>query len=772
MSLVAATSFSSIETLTPTAFIPSQSWEQPQLFQAHVLQEKVSLKRARAFLKGLPQEEASSIVRLFTPFIEADDTVETQHVFTRVRQAFNKQEGYLSRLFSRESWYEWAENRTPLGQVARAFEDCMKSLYRVRNFVIGLDADLIQKANRQAKALLQDLKTSATPLPEKSSNRCMSGLLAGTFGSIIAKNPIPFFLGASECLPSAYAQEMVGPEMIVNTITGGPQENPSIATLTSGQFAVAWDSNNQGIDHDVYAQMFFLNGTTVGGEIPVNSYIPASQRRASIAPLTGGELLCTWDGVHSTSQASSHIYGRILDVNRVFIGSQFQISTTNTPSPGQNIPTSAGLLGGKSVVCWESYNQDNQGVDTSCGVYCQLLSPTGTKLGGELRVNDQIADFQGNAHVSSCSDDRFFVSFSGNSDGSGYGVFGQWYNGTGNAAARIGNNLLVNTEISAQQDFPSSACLENGNVVVVYQSEVAPSFKKQIYAQVIAPNGAKIGSEQLVDPDLSEHKTKPSVAGLRFNRHVVVYTSAVGDGSGKAVFGQLFQSNMTRAGSRFLVNSFTTDDQENARVTALSSRDFVVTWQSTNQISGTDIVAQRFRDDVTEILTTGTTGTTGTTATTGTSGSTGSIMGGSSSTVFSSSSGTTSSRTTANLPTPVPNPIVSPSSEPPSLTWVWALLASLGGVFCLGTLTALLIRKRPWNRASKELSLTALDDHIYASSGVANLNPDANYGSVADANDDANNGTGRHLQQRYDKTPAQVTDATHAAIYAKTPANA
>ncbi len=57
----------------------------------------------------------------------------------------------------------------------------------------------------------------------ESHRDCANGLLAGTVASFIAKHPLPFFLGLSECLPVVRAQQPVRGEFQVNTHTAGNQ---------------------------------------------------------------------------------------------------------------------------------------------------------------------------------------------------------------------------------------------------------------------------------------------------------------------------------------------------------------------------------------------------------------------------------------------------------------------------------------------------------------------------------------------------------------------
>ena len=77
--------------------------------------------------------------------------------FAKITKAFFKNEGYFKRLFTKESWEEWTENRTPLGKVASQFRDCIESGTRVSKFTKSLNEREIQTANEEANALLMKL---------------------------------------------------------------------------------------------------------------------------------------------------------------------------------------------------------------------------------------------------------------------------------------------------------------------------------------------------------------------------------------------------------------------------------------------------------------------------------------------------------------------------------------------------------------------------------------------------------------------------------------
>ncbi len=173
--------------------------------------------------------------------------------------------------------------------------------------------------------------------------------------------------------------EKIGPEFRVNTYTISWQEYPSIAGLSDGKFVVTWSSYGQdGDSYGVYGQIFNANGTKFLSEFQVNTYITSHQKYPSMAGLSDGKFVVTWE---SQDGYSDGIYGQMFnaDGNKYF--SEFQVNTYTVSA--QYVPCIVGLSNGKFAVTWESNGQD----EDSYGVYGQIFNANGTKFLSEFQVN-------------------------------------------------------------------------------------------------------------------------------------------------------------------------------------------------------------------------------------------------------------------------------------------------------------------------------------------------------------------------------------------------
>ena len=87
----------------------------------------------------------------------------------------------------------------------------------------------------------------------------------------------------------------IGSEFQINTFTLGPQYYPSVAPLSNGGFVVTWQSYGQtGSGHKVFGQRYDASGASVGSEFQVNTHISNNQHEASVAALSDGGFVVTW----------------------------------------------------------------------------------------------------------------------------------------------------------------------------------------------------------------------------------------------------------------------------------------------------------------------------------------------------------------------------------------------------------------------------------------------------------------------------------------------
>jgi Ca2+-binding RTX toxin-like protein len=137
---------------------------------------------------------------------------------------------------------------------------------------------------------------------------------------------------------------------------------------------------------------------------------------------------------------------------------------------------------------------------------------------------------------------------------------------------------------------------------------LAFGFKSMETRRKIMPFGF-ISGETQVNSSTAGNQRAAKSAPLHNGGYVTVWASDTGDGSGKAIMGQIFDSNGAKVGSEFLINTTTAGDQDLPDVIAYDDvqspggvgYSFIVVWQSA-EANGSVIRGRRFLEDGTAAI--------------------------------------------------------------------------------------------------------------------------------------------------------------------------
>jgi hypothetical protein len=276
------------------------------------------------------------------------------------------------------------------------------------------------------------------------------------------------------------------------------------------------------------------------------------------------------------------------------LGPEFRVNTYTTDN--QQYPSVAADSSGNFVVVWSSRLQDG----SSQGVFGQRYSSDGIPLGPEFRVNTYTTGGELLPHVVSDASGNLVVVWQQavGQDGSSGGVFGQRYASSG---APLGPEFQVNTYTTGPQYLPSMASDNSGNFVVVWTSPQDGSANG-VFGQRYANTGTPVGPEFQVNTYTTGDQYFPSVTADSSGNFVVAWQSFAQDGSNFGVFGQRYASSGTPLGPEFRVNTYTTNFQNRPAVTSDSSGNFVVVWRSYLQDgSGVGVFGQRYNSSGTPL---------------------------------------------------------------------------------------------------------------------------------------------------------------------------
>src|SRR5262249_48394852 len=132
----------------------------------------------------------------------------------------------------------------------------------------------------------------------------------------------------------------------------------------------------------------------------VNEQGANDQEKPQVAMLNNGGAVFVWQG---GKQSFQNIYARFMSPSNTWLTGDVLVNTfTNSHRID---PVVASLTSGNVVVVWSSFDQDG----SMQGVYAQLFSPTGQKIGVETQINQTTAYNQRTPVVAGLSDGRFVV---------------------------------------------------------------------------------------------------------------------------------------------------------------------------------------------------------------------------------------------------------------------------------------------------------------------------------------------------------------------------
>ncbi len=342
-------------------------------------------------------------------------------------------------------------------------------------------------------------------------------------------------------------------------------------------------------------------GSPLGGPITVSAPATNGQGSSSVAMDATGDFVVAWESYDQAgSKSEGDIYAQRYGSDGAPEGSAFLVNTYT--SGNQDVPAVAMDATGDFVVAWQSFDQATS--TSGDDIYAQRYGSDGVPEGSAFLVNAYTSGEQARPAVAMDAAGDFVVawqSYGQAGSRSGYDVYAQRY---GSDGAPLGSNFLVNTYTIGDQEAPAVAMDAAGDFVVAWQSfDQAGSVSDfDIYAQRYGSDGAPLGSNFLVNAYTSGDQEYPAVAMDATGDFVVAWKSygQAGSSSEFDIYAQRYGSDGAPLGSNFLVNTYTSGNQEFPAVAMDAAGDFVVAWKGYNSSTtfyGIGIYAQRYAAD-------------------------------------------------------------------------------------------------------------------------------------------------------------------------------
>ncbi|NET56021.1 MAG: filamentous hemagglutinin N-terminal domain-containing protein [Symploca sp. SIO2E6] len=296
-------------------------------------------------------------------------------------------------------------------------------------------------------------------------------------------------------------------EFLINETTKNEQKNSAITALANGNFVVSWGGEGQDVDtRGVFARIFNADGTPQTGELPINTTTDKRQDLPTLTALANGNFVVAWQS-NGQDTDQEGIYGRIFDANGVAQTGELSINTTTIDQ--QRAPTIAALTDGSFLVTWDSEEQDGS-ANTVIG---RRFASNGIPLTDEFQINTYEALAQDTTAITSLGDGGFVVTWeSERQDGStNNSVYGQRFDSQGNPVANNnalstgeaqGNEFMINTRLVNDQDDSAIAPLGNSGFMVVWESLNQDKDSNGIYTQRFEKTPAPFTPTNLLSAEL------------------------------------------------------------------------------------------------------------------------------------------------------------------------------------------------------------------------------------------------------------------------------
>jgi len=410
----------------------------------------------------------------------------------------------------------------------------------------------------------------------------------------------------------------IGSEFQVNQETVGPQSIPSVAIDASGDFAISFQSSPSVGDLSYWAQLYHADGTTRGNNFRVDSATNLFNQLGSVAMDADGDLAFTW---RAKTAAGVDIFGRRFDRNGAPLGSEFRVNTYTTgDSPGTAIAMDAD---GDFGIVW--YGPAD--LDPSEGIFLQLYDES-VDASGPVVTGVSVRNNAGSPSLRPLLPDarelsaipNLVVAFSEDLATAGSG-----------SATNLANWQLTRNNV----DITSQVSIAFGHNPATnhYESEITPiaplgegTYELKVLSTLqdlggnrfdgqrtglaagssythrflVAPT-VPVGSEFRVNDYSTNDQSSPAIATDAHGNYVVVWASALQDGSSSGIFAQKYTSAGVASGSEFLVNSNTGGNQSEPVVAMDAAGNFVVAWSGSGPGDSTGIMSRRFSADGTAL---------------------------------------------------------------------------------------------------------------------------------------------------------------------------
>jgi hypothetical protein len=260
-----------------------------------------------------------------------------------------------------------------------------------------------------------------------------------------------------------------GTNFRVNDTSSGFQVAPAVAALDDGGFVVAWESNQNGFDFDIYAKRYGADGEPLAPERRVHEASANDEVAATVTALYDGGYVIGWREQHEMPQGDD-VYARAFSATDVPQGGEFQVS--NTRAGTQAGLTLAPRADGGFLAVWAGERSGGGGLDVFAQAYDANLLPLGDgSTLADRRINTTTSGDQVAPQLTTMSDGGYLIAWTDFSAGPLGRIVAQRLSA---ALAPLAGELSISTNETADNQTPAVTGLPDGTFTVAWYASGDP----------------------------------------------------------------------------------------------------------------------------------------------------------------------------------------------------------------------------------------------------------------------------------------------------------
>ena len=358
----------------------------------------------------------------------------------------------------------------------------------------------------------------------------------------------------------------IGGNFLVNDDSALLHHHPSVGIDGNDNFVITW-MDTRGYGKDVYAQRYSSDGTPLGSNFLVNDADTNSRLRIipKIVLADSGDFIITWS---DNRTGNYDVYFQKYSSDGSPIDSNITVNDDNSGTQ-QKYPSISQDEMGNSIVAWDDYRNGEK------EYYAQYFNYEGIPVGNNVLIN--INDYQnGGSQIEiELRADSTFIAAWWEEDSNGYDVYAQLFEIDGSS---IGDKSVVHDYNSFRQVMPAIASNSSGDYIICWNDD--RYMDVEIFAQRFNNDGTPIGQNFEVNDDIgssSEHD--PVIAVDSNGRFIIAWIDSRNHPS--EIYAQRYDEYGNSLGNNFLVSTETyTKSANHVSLTVESTGNFVVVWKS------------------------------------------------------------------------------------------------------------------------------------------------------------------------------------------------